>query len=261
MKCLICGNKTIMFSEAQILRKYRVKYYQCTNCSFVQTEKPYWLTEAYSKAITDQDIGMVGRNINLANFTSVVISFLLKKGSKYLDFGGGYGLFVRLMRNNGYDYYRYDKYCENLFAKGFDINDATTQNFDLVTAFEVLEHLEDPLHEIRKMLRLSKNLLFSTAILPDSNPRPGEWWYYGAEHGQHLSIFSMKSLQELANTFNLYLYSNKKGLHLFSDAKISTHLFELFSHNRCYTILGGICKRKSLLEEDYHKVTGCRLSC
>jgi hypothetical protein len=50
---------------------------------------------------------------------------------------GGYGMFVRLMRDGGFDFHREDPLCDNLFAQGFDRQDDGT--FELVTAFEVFE--------------------------------------------------------------------------------------------------------------------------
>ena len=59
MKCKICGSEASSFDSARILRKYDVDYFECPYCGFIQTEEPYWLTEAYSSAITSSDIGLV----------------------------------------------------------------------------------------------------------------------------------------------------------------------------------------------------------
>jgi hypothetical protein len=256
MICHICGRRSNLFSEERVLKKYQVKYYQCTFCGFIQTEDPYWLSEAYSKAITVQDIGLVRRNITFSKFTNVVISILLKSYGQFLDYGGGYGLFVRLMRDLGYDFYRYDKYCENIFAVGFDVSDTMIQNFDLVTAYEVFEHLREPLSEINKMLSFSNNLLFSTAVLPSGNPKPENWWYFGLEHGQHISIFTMRSLEEIAIKHNLRFYSNGVNLHLFTPVKISRQLFKFFSRNKIFTLASFLTKRSSFVNEDLKKITG-----
>jgi len=39
----------------------------------------------------------------------------------------------------------------------------------------VFEHLAKPLDEIPKMLALAPNLLFSTLLVPDPAPQPGQW--------------------------------------------------------------------------------------
>ena len=64
--------------------------------------------------------------------------------AKFLDYGGGYGMLVRLMRNYGFDFYYFDKYCQNLFANGFDLKDSACSRFELLTAFELFEHFSEP---------------------------------------------------------------------------------------------------------------------
>ncbi|HEY3390891.1 MAG TPA: methyltransferase domain-containing protein, partial [Prolixibacteraceae bacterium] len=136
-------------AEAMILQKYRVQYFICSNCGFVQTEKPYWLSEAYSESIARSDLGLISRNIKVSNISAVMISAFFNSQAEFLDYGGGNGMFVRLMRDKGLNFYWQDLYTQNQFARGFEIKDNV--RFELVTAFEVFEHLEDPLVEIEKM--------------------------------------------------------------------------------------------------------------
>ena len=143
--CKICnGTSSFAFSK-QVLGRYQVSYFQCNSCGFIQTETPYWLNEAYSSAIADTDIGYITRNLVNRNIVSSLINTAFNSKGRFLDYGGGYGLFVRLMRDAGYDFYRQDKFCNNLFAQQFDIKSFNTINlsFDLLTAFEVFEHLEN----------------------------------------------------------------------------------------------------------------------
>jgi len=37
----------------------------------------------------------------------------------FLDYAAGYGLFVRLMRDAGYNFRWSDLYCQNLFVRGW----------------------------------------------------------------------------------------------------------------------------------------------
>ena len=257
MKCKICDSVIAhVFDTAKVLEKYEVSYYQCGQCGFIQTEEPYWLAEAYSDAIGFRDIGLAGRNLIQMELTKTLIVLFFDQERQYLDYGGGYGLFVRLMRDRGYDFYLYEPNCENLFARTFDINLPTGMKFHVLTAFEVFEHLVDPLAEIEQMFKLSTNIFFSTTLLPKTAPRPSRWWYYGLEGGQHISIFSRRSLDYLANRLGKYIYSDGHSYHLLTDKRISSSFYMLAMRLKISRAINCFFRRPSLLSSDYMKVTG-----
>ena len=128
---------------------------------------------------------------------------------------GGYGLLTRLMRDMGFDFYWLDPFAENFLARGFEYGDSQRKP-NVVTAFEVFEHLFDPLQEIEKIVKLSPNILFSTELLPIPTPKPLQWWYYGLEHGQHVSFYRKETLTRIAAKFGLRFYSSG-FINLFSD--------------------------------------------
>lgn len=253
MICKICSNKTEFLTEHKLLNKYKVNYFRCDSCNFVQTEDPYWLNESYTAAITNSDIGMISRNISLSQITSAIIVSFFDREKKFIDYGGGYGTFVRLMRDSGFNFYWYDKFCSNLFARGFEHNEENNDPYEIVTAFEVLEHLVNPIEDIKKIAELSKNILFTTELLPSNILPPQTWWYYGLEHGQHIAFYTHKSLSVIANKFNLNLYSNGRFLHLLSNKKISPLLFNIISRCKVAQLVNVFSRRGSLISEDYTK--------
>lgn len=259
MMCKLCSAVAVPFARARVLAKYDVDYYQCQDCGFVQTEEPYWLDEAYSQAITDSDLGLVSRNLSLATITRAAITMFFKSDAQFVDYGGGYGLFVRLMRDHGFDFYRYDKFCANLFAPGFDIDPQGGKRYELLTAFEVFEHLASPLDEIAHMLGLSNSILFSTMVIPARNPHPDEWWYYGLEHGQHVALYTRKSLELFAAKLHLNLYSNGLSLHLLTSRKISSLAFNIVTRGRVAEALRTFSGGRSRLADDYYQITGRHL--
>jgi len=251
MICKICQSESPKFASARILEKYDVDYFQCANCGFVQTEDPFWLEEAYSEPIANSDVGLVYRNTYLSNVTENLIYNLFNHNAKFVDYGAGYGLFVRTMRDKGFNFYWHDKYCENIFAKGFLAEKPENKVYEVVTAFEVFEHLVNPLTEIESILDFSRNILFSTELLPDTNPKPNEWWYYALLEGQHISLYTTKALSIIAEKFKLNLYSNGSSLHLLTQKQISPLIFERLLRYKTQDI-----KKESLLERDYLKAIG-----
>ena len=109
----------------------------------------------------------------------------------------------------------------NLLSRGFEYNMKSKKKAEVLTAFEVFEHLEDPLPEIEKMLTFSNNIFFSTELLPFPIPEPKDYWYYGFDHGQHISFYTPETLLFIARKYGLNYY-NLGNLHLFSDNQIFT---------------------------------------
>ena len=204
MKCRICSSESKEIFSAKILNKHSIKYYHCLECDFLQTEAPFWLDEAYEVAIGITDTGILKRNHLFARRSSAVIASFYNSNKKFLDFAGGYGIFVRMMRDFGFDFYWYDPYSQNLLARGFEYKKSLNKEFELTTAFEVFEHLVNPLDEIEKMFDISENIIFSTILLPNPTPKPENWWYYGFEHGQHISFFSDDTLKFIAKKSGLF---------------------------------------------------------
>jgi len=258
--CKICSSSSALFARAVVLGRHDVQYWQCTSCGFIQTETPYWLDEAYSEVINNSDLGMVARNLGLARICRALITVFFNSNGRFVDYGGGYGLLVRLMRNSGFDFYRYDPRCANFFAKGFDVDLPAKQPCELVTSFEVFEHLVNPLEDIERMLAFSRNILLGTRLVPAHNPKPGEWQYYGLEHGQHVSLYTKRSLSVVAEKFHLHLHSCRQSIHLLSEKRLfSPWLFDTVAHYRVASLVSILVQRESLTPRDFYQATGMHL--
>lgn len=253
MKCNICHSESNRLFVKRILNKYDVSYFKCSSCGFVQTENAYWIKEAYENIITSLDIGLVYRNLYLSTVSQAVLTNFFSDKAKFLDYGGGYGLFVRLMRDRGFDFFRQDKYCENIFAKNFDVTDLPSETkFEVITTFEVFEHLEDPVSEIQKILNHGDSILFSTELQP-STVQLSDWEYLALETGQHIALYSFETLKRIAGIFNLNIYSNFSNIHLLTSKKINQSVFKLLTRSKIASVYNMFCsKQLSLLQQDYN---------
>ncbi len=255
MKCKICDGTVRQLFVKKVLHKYDAAYFQCSDCRFIQTEEPYWLGEAYKNAIAQLDVGLVWRSERLTPIVSTLIrTFLPKRGARFLDYGGGYGLFVRMMRDRGFDFYRQDLHCENIFADQFDLTNLPAgSKFAMVTAFEVLEHFPDPVAGLEAMLQLSDTILLTTELQPENAAALSDWPYFAPETGQHISLFHRDSLAALARRTGLHLLSHE-DVHFLSRSPRSPFLFRLAFRNRFRKIMRLLHKRKSFLLRDADKI-------
>lgn len=150
------------------------------------------------------------------------IELFLDTRGQFLDHGAGYGLFVRLMRDLGYDFLWSDQYCQNLFARGFE--DSQPNRYEAITAFELFEHLTNPLADLGPVFDRSECLIVSTTLVPEPALPLGQWWYYGLEHGQHVAFYTVESMRRIAHQFGRQVF-NLGSLHVFtSDCSVGRKL-------------------------------------
>ena len=120
MNCRLCnsliGNP---FSEAELLG-HNIKYFECPQCEYVQTEEPYWLDNAYASSINKTDTGIMARNLSNVRLVLATLTLIRKRTEKVVDYAGGHGFLVRLLRDKGIEALWSDRYSENLVARGFE---------------------------------------------------------------------------------------------------------------------------------------------
>jgi hypothetical protein len=233
MSCPVCSNSMQHSFFAEVLGKYQADYESCNTCGYLRIRDPHWLEEAYTNAIANADTGLVMRNITLANKISRILYWLTnhKSQNRYLDAAGGYGMLTRMMRDNGFDFYWADKYCDNLVARGFEYSKSLGP-CSAATAIEVLEHVTDPVAFFEEIISFSgaSTLIFTTELFEGVPPKPNDWWYYSLATGQHIGFFQKKTLAVIASKLSLNFVS-ANGVHVLSKLPINKFVFNIITNN------------------------------
>lgn len=206
-----------------------IYYYRCPKCGFIFTRQFDLATEEEFKqriyndayVTVDPDYAVIRPR---ANANTLAKQFAGSKESlRILDYGGGNGELAHSLREQGFNATTYDPFVPEFSAR-------PGESFDLIVAFEVMEHVPEPLLTLRDMDSfLDKNgglILFSTLLVPAEIEKVKmDWWYIAPRNG-HISIFSQAGLGVLLRKCGLQLASASPGLHFGcrSVPNFATHL-------------------------------------
>jgi len=210
--CPLCKSESML-----IWKEKNYKLYRCLNCKVAflspipETEKIYnreyfekWYLKYYEE-----------RKQYFKNLIEKLKNYLPEKG-KILDIGCGVGIFLDIMKEMGWDVYGQDispfavKYCK---SKGYtvykNLSEINTEGtFDLITMFDVIAHIPNPLHYLEKVHKLLKedgilviktpyhsNFLFKTAKFLAFTGRSRSLLHIPAQI-YHFNSFSLKKILE-----------------------------------------------------------------
>ncbi len=137
--------------------------------------------------------------------------FAGSKSIRVLDYGGGNGRLAEVMRAAGFgNVTTFDPFVPAFAAR-------PEGRFDLILSFEVLEHTPTPRQTIADILSFMKDdgmLLFSTLLQPPDIDAVGgvNWWYVAPRNG-HVTIYTKRSLERIANDAGCLFASADANLH------------------------------------------------
>ncbi len=250
-KCPFCESGRDIIGAETVLGRYSATFTQCHQCGYTTAESPTWIEEAYASAIIATDVGYAQRCIDSTAIARVLLRLLCPIDGTFLDFGGGYGLFARMMRDRGFDFRIFDPYCDPLFASGVIEKQLTARRYSAVTAFEVMEHLLNPRDDLENIFSITDTLLFSTDLITLPAPPLTQWHYYGLFHGQHVSFYTRKTFEFFASHHDLNFYSNDRNMHLLTKRRIPPSVFKLLTQPRIAKFAGLFTGSKSLTTNDH----------
>ncbi len=227
-ECKICASPSPLFGvvdfhksciEAQgkrlALSGCPVYYQRCLNCGFAFTTAfDTWDFAAYRKNIYNSDYIVVDPDYAelrpAGNAKLIAGTFAEFKSSlRILDYGGGEGLLAARLRDEGFTAETYDPFSS--FDK------MPEQKFDLITCFEVMEHVPSPKATATTMVGLLKPqgiLLFSTLVQPATFDQVGLNWWYASPRNGHISLYSRHALALLFQPHGMKVGSFTEVLHI-----------------------------------------------
>jgi hypothetical protein len=227
--CKICGGAAAVYGAVDFhksceeLRGFRlppagvpIDYRRCASCGFLFTDAfDDWSEAQFSEHIYNDDYAAVDPDYRLArprNNADLVNRLWgqYKEQLRVLDYGGGNGVLCDALRAAGYPVaVSYDPLVPHYAQR-------PEGKFNLVTCFETLEHMPDPLAGIASILESVAEpgfVMLSTLVQPVEFDKIGlDWWYVGPRNG-HISIFSRQALMLAWQRYGYQLVSFNDGIH------------------------------------------------
>jgi hypothetical protein len=218
--CRLCRGDARYRYHLSILAKSSVAYFECTQCLSLQSEKPYWLDESYAPQSQFPDIRALVRILQTREDIYFLCSALgITASDRVLDWGGGNGLLVRMMRDLGINAYRYDLYIKNNYALGYEFDQSS--HYSMVLAIQVWEHFDDAADEVRKIFDLRPDVVvISTGTYAGQGP---DWEYLNA-YGRHIFLFSLEARKRIGDQYG---YQMMHGLYTVFHRKPLTRVQRL----------------------------------
>jgi len=226
-----------------MLRRYQVSYFRCESCGSIETERPYWLDEAYAIPGVHIDVGIASRSIK--NWIALAVFFSqigLDREALIVDFGAASGLVARLMRDLGYNMRSYDKYSSPSFTNYFNATHPERSRPRVVCAFEVFEHFTEPATELGAVLSSRPDFVIFTTWFCDDQPE--DWIYFAEACGQHVFFYTERAMREFAD---------RAGY----DLVLTSYFHILARRNLSPATLAGLEKFRLQSQELVHEHVAC----
>jgi hypothetical protein len=204
-RCKICGSYQTYF----IGQKSNQTLYQCVACEYVFIDNDH---------LNDNKVGgesELPRNDEVANQGRLA---RLNKPNTVLDYGCGHGYFVDYCNHQGVNACGIDLYTELQLSN-------LNQSFDAITMIEVIEHLSDPiplLKEIMDHLNPGGVFYIESSFLDTIEFQSVESflsWPYVAPQLGHISYYSQKTMEVIANLLGLKLVEKRFNPNVFRLTK------------------------------------------
>ena len=225
MKCILCN-----IPLERYLFKNGYWIYRCPSCHLKETDlkKDYtkFVKEFYSEgyyegdptrsAYSDYELDKPLIVKNMEKFLSFISK--RKPSGKLLDVGCAFGYFVELAAKQGYDAYGFDPSTfavskARMINRKDRIKEGTIAevsypkaSFDVITMFDVFEHLQDPLNDMKKLQSLLKPdgvIIIATGdtLSVAAKIMKRRWTFYIPP--QHIFFFHRKNVVTLLSKANL----------------------------------------------------------
>jgi len=250
MHCIICKSADIKQIR---IKKIDHTGYQCGACSFVFLwpqpnlkeiadiyKEPYYKSWGVFTGEEKPETARLKRGTSDRYLKRVM---LYRKSGKLLDIGSAFGYLMEVAGGHGFDVYGVElshfsstiakkKFGSKVFEGKLEDSRFPNAHFDVITMFDLIEHIPQPLEFMREVRRIIKPGGFIAITTPDTGSLShkllgyGGWFHFKFEH---LGYFNGKSIEQLARCTGFALVEKKRAYKTMSFQYLFDQ-FKMFPH-------------------------------
>ncbi|HXH88698.1 MAG TPA: class I SAM-dependent methyltransferase [Gaiellaceae bacterium] len=196
-------------SDAQLAGRDRYPLLRCRDCHsawIVPEERPSDAARLYAEGTYAQPLANVARALRPLRAVADAerLSFLrgVPSGARILELGSGDGRFVEGLRRRGFDVHGTDPFPRGggVGVVSAEAIEAEPGTYDVVIAWHVLEHLDDPeesLRRARRALIAGGRIVVATPNLGSFQARLGGDRWFHQDVPRHTVLFTAVGLEAL----------------------------------------------------------------
>jgi 2-polyprenyl-3-methyl-5-hydroxy-6-metoxy-1,4-benzoquinol methylase len=217
-ECLLCNNTDIV----ELLTYEKDYLHKCSSCGFVFAKKIPTQEELVAEYYK-YERGFTLSPITVKRYNETVDDFeIYRKENNVLDVGAGDGHFIEIAKKRGWNAYATefdDKAVKVIEEKGvnviqgkLDISNYKSNMFDVIFWSEVIEHINDPVEEVKKFHYLLREGGIVHVTTPNFNSIShkylgNKWTVFN--YPEHLSYYTPKTIKFLFNSNGFHTKSVK----------------------------------------------------
>ena len=194
-RCLLCESENHVFFFKDKFRAYR----RCNVCSIIFVPTEFHVSKENEKARYEEhnndpnDLGYRQFLLRIAK----PMKARFAKGAKGLDFGcGPTALLAEILERNGFEMEVYDPF--------YKTDKSVLENkYDFIVSTEVIEHLNEPLREFKKLFSLlNQNGVLAVMTQLYDNSMDFSVWHYKNDR-THICFYSIATYDWLSEYFGV----------------------------------------------------------
>jgi glycosyltransferase involved in cell wall biosynthesis len=201
--CRLCS-KPVRFMYRNVAPgRQGVGYHQCSGCGALQTDDPQGLRQPHAETVKTDALLASHTLFNVFALPRLLDVLKVRADDTAVDYGGGAGLFARLMRDLGYNFHLCDPHGSAEYMQNYVVNEFP-RKWRVVTLFNVASRFVNPQQDWAQVFACDPDWVIGNT--PIYAQQDADWTELTHDEGRPAFYYSLESLAHIARTNGRFAY-------------------------------------------------------